>query len=235
MAGRQDHPSPFGKGRAEGAGVWGPQAPKKKAQGGLGGISDGAGKGGAGQPYSPNDRKRATFLRRPNPPLQPNLPQAEGAGRALLPPPPSPHPLRPLPYPHAQPTSQCRPKSPPWRLPPQGVGAGPALPCFPLSISRHFSPRPSASVRLAPWQIRLVPLCRLFRRPPAEPSDRHPVRAWQRRLVSLCRLVRRASIPSCAASPQAGPAGKKRAAQFKASQIAACPGVSGPPRSLALP
>ncbi len=102
-------------------------------------------------------------------------------------------------------------------LPPQGVGAGLALPCFPLSISGHLSPRPSASVRLAPWQIRLVPLCRRFRRPPAGPSDHRPASAWQIRLVSLCRLVRRASIPSCAASPQAGPAGKN--AQHNSKQV----------------
>ena len=98
-----------------------------------------------------------------------------------------------------------------------GEGRGPALPCFPLSISGHLSPRPSASVRLAPWQTRLVPLCRRFRRPPTGPSDHRPASAWQIRLVSLCRLVRRASIPSCAASPQAGPAGKN--AQHNSKQV----------------
>ena len=123
-------------------------------------------------------------------------------------------------------TACCGPtstaQSPAVALPPLGVGAepagrGPALPCFPLSISGHLSPRPSASVRLAPWQIRLVPLCRRFRRPPAGPSDHRPASAWQIRLVSLCRLVRRASIPSCAASPQAGPAGKN--AQHNSKQV----------------
>ena len=64
----------------------------------------------------------------------------------------------------AQPTSQCRPKSPPF-----GCRACPA-PCFPLSVSRHSSPGPSAPIRPAPWQIRLVSLCRLFPRPPAGPS-----------------------------------------------------------------
>ena len=106
-----------------------------------------------------------------------------------------------------------------------GEGRGLALPCFPLSISGHLSPRPSASVRLAPWQIRLVPLCRRFRRPPAGPSDHRPASAWQIRLVSLCRLVRRASIPSCAASPQAGPAGKN--AQHNSKQVNWSPAERG--------
>ena len=189
-----------------------PQPPKKKIPGPPG-NRDGAGKGGAGQPYSPNDRKRATFLRRPTPPLQTNLPQAEGAGRALLPPPPSPHPLRPPTLPPCPPTrarlqsSFLRRQSLPLRrqanlhtlasiaavvqapaalaagrlrvqgLPCQGVGAGPALPCLPLSTC------PS---RLNPKLRRVCP----------------------------------------------GRTGRKiRAAQYKANQIAACPGVSGPPRS----
>ncbi len=155
-----------------------------------------------------------------------------------------PYPLTPpIPYPtpmhtHTRPTAIVLPAQAgePRRLPPptgaaaqrrklrvqglpcQGVGAGPALPCFPLSISGHLSPRPSASVRPAPCQIRLVPLFRPFQHPPAGPSAPHPVRAWQIRLVSLCRLVRRASIPSCTASLQARAAGKSRAhhsSQFK--------------------
>ena len=129
-------------------------------------------------------------------------PQAEGAGLAL-------------------PRCGCRARpAKVWvQGPPcQGVGAGPALPCFPLSISGHLSPRPSTSVRLTPWQIRLVPLCRLFRRPPAGPSGHRPTHAWQIRLVSLCRLVRRASIPSCTASLQARAGPKKRDGQFNASQ-----------------
>ncbi len=142
-----------------------------------------------------------------------NLLACQGRGKASPPAATSPYPAHP-PSPTLPP---CTHPHAPGRAPPptraaaqrcQGVGAGPALPCFPLSISRHLSPRPSASVRLAPWQIRLVPLCRRFRRPPAGPSDHRPASAWQIRLVSLCRLVRRASIPSCAASPQAGPAGK---------------------------
>ena len=117
--------------------------------------------------------------------------------------------------------------------------------CSPLSIAGHFPPRPSASVRPAPWQIRLVPLCRLFRRPPTGPSDHRPASAWQIRLVPLCRLVRRPptgpsdhrpasawqirlvplcrlvrrrSNPSCAASLQARAGRKKRDGQFKATQ-----------------
>ena len=96
----------------------------------------------------------------------------------------------------------------PWPLP---------LPCFPLSISGHFPPRSSAPVRLAPWQIRLVPLCRLFRRPPTGPSDHRPASAWQIRLVPLCRLVRRASIPSCAGLFQAQAARKN--AQHNSKQV----------------
>ena len=103
-----------------------------------------------------------------------------------------------------------------------GCRACPAhLPCFPLSISGHFSPRPSTSVRPAPYQIRLVPPFRPFQHPPAGPSAPHPARAWQIRLVSLCRLVRRASIPSCAAPPQARRSRKRRAAPFKANQAGA--------------
>ena len=99
-----------------------------------------------------------------------------------------------------------------------GEGRGLALPCFSLSISPHFPPRPSAPVRPAPWQIRLVSLCRLFRHPPAGPSASRPARAWQLRLVSLCPLVRRASNPSCTASLQAQAGRKKRDGQFKANQ-----------------
>ena len=57
-----------------------------------------------------------------------------------------------------------------------GVGAGhallqglPCLPCFPLSESGHFSPRPSAHVRPAPSQIRFVPLFRPFQHPQRGP------------------------------------------------------------------
>ena len=48
----------------------------------------------------------------PQPSPRTNLPQAEGAGRALLPPPPTPHPLHPLPYPHAHPHAPGHPPSP---------------------------------------------------------------------------------------------------------------------------
>ena len=145
----------------------------------------------------------------------------------------SPYPLAPLSptLPPCPPTAACHPISkdqPPLRSnAPPALAAGRlrvqglpclATTCFPLSISGHFSPRPSASVRLAPWQIRLVPLCRLFRRPPTGPSDHRPASAWQIRLVPLCRLVRRRSNPSCAASLQERAGRKKRDGQFKATQ-----------------
>ena len=97
------------------------------------------------------------------------------------------------------------------------------LPCFPLSISRHFSPGPTAPVRPAPWQIRLVPLFRPFQLPPAGPSAPHPARAWQIRLVPLCRLVRRAYKPKLESVSSGTEEGKKRAAQFKAIQTARLP------------
>ena len=125
-----------------------------------------------------------------------------------LPPPPTPSPRHPLPYLHAHPHAPVHPTPP----------ASPPATCFPLSISGHLSPRPSTPVRLAPWQIRLVPLCRLFRRPPTGPSDHRPASAWQIRFVSLCRLVRRRSNPSCAASLQERAGRKKRDGQFKATQ-----------------
>ena len=143
----------------------------------------------------------------PYPHAHPHAPgrnRSSRAGRGTSTPPASNS--RCSPTPHAEGAEPAPAKA--GGSPCQGTGAGLALPCFPLSISGHLSPRPSVSVRLAPCQIRLVPLCRRFRRPPAGPSDHHPASAWQIRLVSLCRLVRRASIPSCAASPQAGPAGK---------------------------
>ena len=95
----------------------------------------------------------------------------------------------------------------------------PLLPatCFPLSDSRHSSPRPSAHVRPAPYQIRFVPIFRPFQRPPDGPSALHPAHAWQLRLVSLCRLVRRASIPSWIPFPQARAAGKD--AQHNSRQV----------------
>ncbi len=104
-----------------------------------------------------------------------------------------------------------------------GCRACPA-PCFPLSVSGHPSPRPSASVRLAPGQIRLVPLCRRFRRAPAGPSDHRPASAWQIRFVSLCPLVQVRSNPSCTASSQAGPAGKN--AQHNSKQVKSPPAQS---------
>ena len=106
-------------------------------------------------------------------------------------------------------------------LPCQGVGAGPAppLPCFPLSISGHPSPRPSASVRLAPWQIRLVPLCRRFRRPPAGPSDHRPASAWQIRLTTLPLSTCPSRLnPKLRRVAPGRTSRKKRTAQFKASQ-----------------
>ena len=153
---------------------------------------------------------------------------------ARLPSAPILSPLHPLlcPHAHLHAPSRATPPAPPLQqpttmvavgtgddaaLPAQAEGAGPALPCFPLSIPGHLSPRPSASVRPAPWQIRLVPLCRLFRRPPTRPSAPRPASAWQIRLVLLCRLVRRASTPSCAASPQAGQPGKN--AQHNSKQV----------------
>ncbi len=132
-----------------------------------------------------------------------------------------PHPLHPLPYPHAhRPQALSSFEGPIPRRSPAAARCGcracPA-PCFPLSVSGHSSPGPSAPIRPAPWQLRLVPLCRRFPRPPAGPSAPRPASAWQLRLVSLCRLVRRASNPSCTASLQAGPAGKN--AQHNSKQV----------------
>ena len=166
-----------------------------------------------------------------------NATKRGGGTRAALPPachfPLSPHTLHPLPYPHAHAHAPDRATSPappadhecgrrhrpppPPALPRCGCRAW-ALPCFPLSVSRHFPPRPSAHVRPAPCQIRLVPLFRPFQHPPAGPLAPHPVRAWQIRLVSLCRLVRRASIPSCTASLQARTS-RKKARQDNSKQL----------------
>ena len=92
-----------------------------------------------------------------------------------------------------------------------------------------FRPGPRPHVRPAPCQIRLVSLFRPFQHPPAGPSAPHPGHAWQIRLVSLCRLVRRASIPSCAAPPQARAGRKTALTLFRSNQIAPCPaGASCP-------
>ena len=70
----------------------------------------------------------------------------------------------------AQPTSQCRPKSP-LPLQAEGYRARPAAvllagTCFPLSISGHFSPRPSAHVRRArPARYDLSPFFDRFNTP----------------------------------------------------------------------
>ena len=111
----------------------------------------------------------------------------------------------------------------PWRLPLHPL----PLPCFPLSISRHFSPGPTAPVRPAPSQIRLVPLFRPFQLPPAGPSAPHPARACQIRLVFLCRLVRRASNPSWTAFPQARR--REKNAQHNSTQLK--PRHSQPPQA----
>ena len=95
------------------------------------------------------------------------------------------HPPHPLPYPHAH-RPHARPARPelvegpkpspyPCRrkvwvqsLPRRRPGACPArLPCFPLSVSGHIPPRPSASVRLAPWQIRLSSFFSTVSTPPS--------------------------------------------------------------------
>ncbi len=102
------------------------------------------------------------------------------------------------------------------------------LPCFPLSISRHFSPGPTAPVRPAPWQIRLVPLFRPFQLPPTGPSAPHPARAWQIRLVPLCRLVRRATNPSWRAFPQARR--REKDAQHNSKQFRPPACLDCPPR-----
>ena len=127
-------------------------------------------------------------------------------------------------------TSPLLPPNPPPSPSPQAKAAGRlrvrpllkrrcrlALPCFPLSISRHFPPGPTAPVRPAPWQIRLVPLFRPFQLPPAGPSAPHPARACQIRLVPLCRLVRRASNPSWTAFPQAWR--REKHAQHNSTQL----------------
>ena len=155
---------------------------------------------------------------------------------------------------HFEGANPLRTPTPPGKSgwPPEGAGRAlppclPATACFPLSISHHFSPRPSAPVRPAPWQIRVVPLCRLFRRPPAGPSDHPSARAWQIRLISLCRLVWRASNSSCAGLFHACP-GRKNAQHnsmqfqpvpapplpcglgYRHSQWHNCRAVTNPPR-----
>ena len=247
-SGRTDRPSPRGSpegsppplGQASRSGGCAPSF-QNNLRGRAGGPNSRSHRRETVLPAIANLHKLPSSLRRTKPPL-PRRPPPQANAAMPLPPPPIPsHPTIPYPTPmhtHTRPTAIVLPAQAgePRRLPPptgaaaqrrklrvqglpcQGVGAGPALPCFPLSISGHLSPRPSASVRLAPCQIRLVPLFRPFQHPPAGPSAPHPVHAWQIRLVSLCRLVRRASIPSCTASLQARAAGKSRAhhsSQFK--------------------
>ncbi len=173
--------------------------------------------------------RRTSPLRRARPCRSPNAASKSGDAAAT-----SPYPLAPLSptLPPCPPTAACHPISkdqPPLRSnAPPALAAGRlrvhglpclATTCFPLSISGHFSPRPSASVRLAPWQIRLVPLCRPFRRPPTGAVNPRPGHAWQIRFVSLCRLVQRGSNPSCAASLQARAGRKFAHTLFRSNQI----------------
>ena len=152
-------------------------------------------------------------------------PQAKTqAGR--VPPPPSPH----------TPSTPTLPPCPPTRARPQSsfprrqenldasrLQQPPRLPCFPLSESHLFPPRPSAHVRTAASQIRFVPLFRPFQHPQRGPRPLIRPRAWHIRLVSLCPLVRRASNPSCAGLFQAQAAPKKHSAQFNSIQTAPAP------------
>ncbi len=202
------------------------------------GKSDGAGKGGAGQPYAPpNDRQPPSPPPKAQPPTATQPPQADAAGRlgcracpawccATSPYPPTP----PIPYPTPMPTRTRVPLTlslskgphlpPPTALQPNaagcgcracpGEGRGIALPCFPLSVCGDPPTMPSPHLRRRGPHIRLVPLFQPFQHPPAGPSAPHPARAWQIRLVSLCRLVHLASNPICAAFPQARAAGKSR-------------------------
>ena len=244
-SGRTDRPSP--RGSPEGSP---PPLGRRAALGDVPPVSKTTSEGGRVGPSRSHRREthRPRHNPRPTPALGTTSPSKTRPARCHLPLPP--HPLHPLPYPHAHAHAPDRatPPAPPAdhecgrrhrrrRRPPcQGVGAGWALPCFPLSVSRHFPPRPSAHVRPAPCQIRLVPLFRPFQHPPAGPLAPHPVRACQIRLVSLCRLVRRASIPSCAVSLQARRSRKKRATLFKAIQtLRRRPTPQGVGAGLALP
>ncbi len=209
-------------------GVWGmcPQLPKR-FRGRAGGPTQGPTVGFTPSPQSSADKQerhcRLAWCQQPLPPQHSiPYPTAMPTDRSMSshfqgptpaseqrPPSFSGWPPEGAPFTRAAGRRRCRLALPPCL---------PAPTCFPLSISGHLSPRPSTPVRLAPWQIRLVPLCRLFRRPPTGPSDHRPASAWQIRFVSLCRLVRRRSNPSCAASLQARAGRKKRDGQFKATQ-----------------
>ena len=83
------------------------------------------------------------------------------------------------------------------------------LPCLvslcPFRAILHPGPRPPFGSRLGRYD--LSPFSTVST-PRSGAVDHRPASAWQLRLVSLCRLVRRASIPSCAASPQARRSGK---------------------------
>ena len=234
-----------------------PQFPKLTSEGGRVGPSR-SHRRETVLPATPNHHKLQPSSESQTPALGPASPSKSGDAAATF-----PYPLTPpIPYPTPMPTpTRARPRytsRPAASLPPrstaqspaaaqrrklrvqglpcQGVGAGPALPCFPLSISGHLSPKPSTSVRLAPWQIRLVPLCRPFPTPSSRAVRPRPASAWQIRLVSLCRLVRRASIPSCTASLQARRSRKNarhNSRQFKPSAAAQRPKAVG--AGLALP
>ena len=125
-----------------------------------------------------------------------------------------------------------RPNPPPGPNP-QAKAAGRlvSLCRFPAIFRR--GPRPPFGSR--PARYDLSPFFDRFNTPQRGPRPLIQVRAWQIRLVSLCRLVRRASIPSCAAPPQARAGRKNAHTLFRSTQTAALPWPVDTPPAVLLP